>query len=319
MTLEQPNPTNTPPKPIPTFPRIDNFIKDIGEKLLQSCEATFSEDEIRKNYINLPAEKITLLCSYTTRLEGFLDILLSRNVISSREATKLLGTVHTHRGNSMGDGRKSASYSAQNDYISLSTGFVSFKYSDPSIAKREDYIGGYGFFTPLQSVLDEERLSFSHCSSKGGIKNYDLNRSNITSAVHQSRSAGDLFDDGFGNTFEVQLMPTPKDGSYTAVLEYPKIPLSDGVLAIPLDERSRIEELLHKRQEMYQKLADDISAIRPERATEWQYLDGRDLLNPQITKEYLSTMLHPISLSELPIFWYPQRNLDLALQYLSQK
>ncbi|GHV22929.1 hypothetical protein FACS189428_5730 [Clostridia bacterium] len=69
------------------------------DSLISSTHLT--ESEIQKKYCTLPDDQISLLCSYTTRLEGFLDILLSGNISSSKEAERLLGKVHTHRGDSM--------------------------------------------------------------------------------------------------------------------------------------------------------------------------------------------------------------------------
>jgi hypothetical protein len=170
---------------------------------MNSHEIIPTEDGIKNNYVELPDERITLLCSYTTRLEGFLDIVLSGNIIASREAARLLGKIHTHRTDSMSNGQRGSNYFGQNDYISLSTGFVSFKYSDPSIRYRGEYLGGYGFFMPLRLALQNQRLSFSHCSHAGGINDFDLHRGNIVASTHKARKNGELFDDGYGNVFEV--------------------------------------------------------------------------------------------------------------------
>jgi len=281
------------------------------------------EDEIKRNYIELPNKKITLLCAHTTRLEGFLDILLTRKIISSREANLLFGKVQTHRGDSMTFGQKrNTNYFGQNDYISFSTGFVSFKYSDSSIRSRNDYLGGYGFFIPLQSVLQYSRLGFSHCSRAGGIEDYNLNKDNIVSSTHKARKSGELLDDGYGNVFEVRfesLHDNTSSSSFKRVLEYPQIPISHGIIAIPLSEKEKIGKLLVERQEMYRKLLDDINKISDKKITEWQNIGGRDLLNPEKTREYLLEMLEPIDLNNFPIFWYEQKNLDIALLYLSQK
>ncbi|MCK4997241.1 hypothetical protein KAS08_02960 [Candidatus Pacearchaeota archaeon] len=279
-----------------------------------------NEQTIRSEYIERPDDQIKLLCSYTTRREGFLDILLSKTLLSSKETKRLFGKTRTHRGSSMTCGGRESSFKANHE-ISFSTGFVSFKYSDPSIKIREDYIGGFGVFVPLDTILEHSYLGFSHCSGKGGIKDYRLNKDNIRAAVHQTRRAGELYDDGYGNVFEVGIWPEFDENEssdlFRKVVTYPRLALSgDVVVAIPENERKSIVTDVHKKQEEYAKFLDKIKGEDPGQL-KWKSIDGRDLYYPEESISFMEKMLEPLKIDELPIFWYPQRNLDIALQRLA--
>lgn len=274
------------------------------------------ESETAEKYIELPEENVTLLCSYTTRIAGFIDILLSGHLLSSRQASNLLGRIQTHRDLKSDDSQTRSTYASENDYISFSTGFVSFNYSDRAIRRKEDYIGGYGFFTPLKTLLTKPNLRFSHCSKKGGIYNYDLNRDNIQDAVHIARKEGQLFDDGYGNVFEVQYHPCTNNGNSTT--KYPRIPIEEGIIGIPYDKKEEIQREIIEKQAKYSELIQEINRQLDQSANTGVNIPGRYIINPETTKDTISQMLEPIDLSQLPIYWYKQRNLDLALQALSQ-
>ncbi|MCR4284421.1 MAG: hypothetical protein NUV97_00040 [archaeon] len=278
------------------------------------------EQTIRREYIERSDNQVKLLCSYTTRKEGFLDVLLSKTLLSSKETRRLLGKVKTHRESSMTLGGRE-SYHNANHEISFSTGFVSFKYSDPSIGTREDYVSGLGVFVPLDTVLEHPYLGFNHCSSKGGIKDYKLNKDNIKFAVHQTRRAGELYDDGYGNVFEVGMWPEfdekESSGLFRKVITYPRLALSgDVVVAIPEQEQEGIVAAVQKRQEEYAQFLDKIRCEDPEQL-KWKSIDGRDLYYPEESIPFMEKMIQPFKIDELPIVWYPQRNLDIALQRLA--
>ena len=278
------------------------------------------EQTIRMKYIERLDDQVKLLCSYTTRREGFLDILLSKALLSSEETRRLLGKVKTHRGSSMTRGGRESLFDANHE-ISFSTGFVSFKYSDPSIIIREDYIGGLGVFVPLDTILEHPYLGFSHCSSKGGIKDYKLNKDNIRAAVHQTRRSGKLYDDGYGNVFEVGMWPefdeNESSGLFRKVIAYPRLALSgDVVVAIPENERKSIVTDVHRRQEEYAKFFDQVRREDPKQL-KLKSIDGRDLYPPEESISFMEKMLEPLKIDELPIVWYPQKNLDIALQRLA--
>lgn len=277
------------------------------------------EQSIRKLYVEKPDEEVRLLCSYTTRKEGFLDVLLSGSLLSSEEARKLLGTIKTHRGSSMTSGGRESYYNA-NHHISFSTGFVSFKYSDPSLRAREDYVGGLGVLVPLERILEHPHLGFSHCSDVGGIENYDLNKSNIIPAVHMARKQGVLYDDGYGNIFEVALWPElQKDdsSSFPRVITYPRLALAgDVVVAIPESERGTIESDVRKKQEEYKRFLDKIAGQNPEEL-QWKTIDGRDLFYVKEMVPFMEGLVKPFEIDKLPIVWYKDRNLDVALERLA--
>lgn len=277
------------------------------------------EQTIKKQYIEKSNEDVKLLCSYTTRKEGFLDILLSEVVLSSKESKRVLGKIKTHRGNSMSSDPVESFYDT-NDYISFSTGFVSFKYSDPLIIKREDYVGGFGVIVPLEKILEYPYLGFSHYSSKGGIKNYNLNKNNIESALHKTRHEEELYEDGYGNLFEVSLdseFKTKDRSSFGEIISYPRLELNSGVIvAIPESERENIIKGVNKRREEYKLFLDKISGESLEELI-CKTIDGRDLNYPEQSIEFMGKMIRPFDIDNLPIFWYSHKNLDIALQYLA--
>lgn len=273
-----------------------------------------STEAIEDRYRNLPDQSISLLCSYVTRMDGFLDILLSRKIISSGQAKKMLGAVKTHRG-SMGH------FSDKNDYISFSTGFVSFKYSDNEIRNRDEYVGGLGILVPLQVILQYPRISFSHTSTVGNIKNFDLNAGNIVESVHHARRSGELCDDGYGNLFEVSMEARYRKGDtslFKTPIEYPILPIDEGVIvAIPESQKTYFEDLLKGRQSTYRSICKEIQDMDVEKLRFSDILGIDFSSNPQEIKDYLPTMLQPIDLESLPIYWYPEKNLEIAMKYVA--
>jgi hypothetical protein len=277
------------------------------------------EAEIKRLYIEKPDEEVKLLCSHATRYEGFLDILLSGLLLSSEEAKELLGTIKTHRGSSMTRGKEERYYDT-NKYISFSTGFVSFKYSDHKIRKREDYVGGLGIIVPLDNILNNLYLGFSHCSRKGGIKDYKLNEENIVQAVHMTRKSGELYDDGYGNLFEVSLWPQGDEiaGSYLPkAIAYPHLNIKDEVVvAIPEFLQQKIIVDINARQEEYKRFLDKISNQDPEKL-KWKTIDGRDLDYVERMIPFMDKMVEPFEIDSLPVAWYDDRNMDIFLQRLA--
>ena len=277
------------------------------------------EQIIRKLYVEKPDEEVRLLCSHTTRKEGFLDMLLSGYLLSSEEARELLGTIKTHRGSSMTRG-EIENYHNANQYISFSTGFVSFKYSNPLLSARENYVGGLGVFVPLERILEHPQVSFSHCSNIGGIENYNLNKNNIKSAVHIARKQGVLYDDGYGNIFEVALEPKlqkDRTSSFTRVISYPRLKLTgDVIVTIPEAERGTIEKEIIKRQEEYKRFLDKITSQNPEEL-KWKKIDGREIIYIKKMIQFIENLVNTFEIDKLPIIWYQDRNLDIALQRLA--
>ncbi|GHV22933.1 hypothetical protein FACS189428_5740 [Clostridia bacterium] len=81
-------------------------------------------------------------------------------------------------------------------------------------------------------------------------RGYDrLTRDNILPAVQKARKDGELFDDGGGNVFEIEVEPTGEERK-----QLPKIPLSDTIIAIPLAMKEKFEALLLARQQLHQEL-----------------------------------------------------------------
>ncbi len=273
-----------------------------------------SDEEIQKRYIDAPDSQVELLCSYTTRLEGFIDILLSWEILTSKQATDLLGEVNTHRWSSMGWGKGRGI----NDYISFSTWFVSYKYSDATISRREDYIWWYGFFTKLETLL-RSPLSLSHLWYNSSfskerdprvVSKEDLpTLHHLPPFIHDIRKKWFLYDDGYGNLFELMMQV---EGS-----NQPEYSVYNGILAIPLSEKRKIRTLIRERQTYYKEIVKKLESKLSEHPR--TYADNKYFANKAQTLNYLTKLTHPVDFGQLPIYRYTQKNLDIAMQYLSLK
>ncbi len=264
---------------------------------------------IERLYVEKADKDVELLCSHTTRRDGFLDVLLSGNVLCSDEAEKVMGCVGTHRGGIYGKNRD----------ISFSTGFVSYKYSGHDVWNRKDYVGGLGIFVPLESMLKFPNLSFSHCSFKGDVEESDLNKVNMTGLVHKVRKDGELYDDGYGNVFEIGMNSVLEDSDNprSKVVSYPRLKLGeDVVVAIPNNERGRIENDLVQRQRCYKEFLDKVSGLDVEESR-WSEVDGRSLFYLDMMVPFMEKMVEPFDIEELPVVWYGDRNLDGILKRIS--
>lgn len=281
----------------------------------QTFNASFREDELNQRYRELPDNRIALHACYTTRPEGMLDILLSREIRCSSEIFDLLGKCDSHRDRMSSDFGSEQHFfqpGSLNTSISLSVGFWSFRYFDPDLRERESAKGGYAIFVPIEKVLEQSDLHFSHCSFAGGIKNYDLNRQNLIQAVHQARRDGDLVDDGFGNRFEVSIDAVAEErlGRSPKVIRFPFISILDGVkVALPIWEKDTIISRLETRQ---QRLLDIYKAL-----DEPKTLEKRGIFTPDLTREFLNKILSPVDIEALPILWYSHRNVEFALKQVS--
>ncbi len=237
----------------------------------------------------------------------------------SEEVHELYGKVKTHRGTTMTYGSKESPFN-RNTNISFSTGFVSHNYSSTSTrSSKQGYLGGVGFFAPLEQVLSYPDVHFSHCCDKGGIENYDLNKKNIAKAVHIARQSKELFDDGYGNVFEVLVdskIDKESKSMFRKVLSYQRVSLTDVTIAIPESEQETILEELSERQQHYVELYEQISKFTPEKLF-YKCIDQRDLLHPEKSLPFIKSLTEPIDLNKMNIFWYKQRNLDVALKYLA--
>jgi len=270
------------------------------------------EKEISTQYCNLPDDKVKLYGTYTTRPEGFIDVLLSRLVLSSEEAHRLLGHVKTHRGTSMG-GREH--HAARNEAISISPGHVSFKYFDSDLRNRDEFEGGVGIFVPLPKLLEHDPINFMHTSGIGDLGMYDVTKENIEEAAHRARKEGKLKDTGFGYVFEIMLYA---EGEYRKWTNFPRIDLEDSevIAALPESMKKQIYNDITERQAYYQKLFDRLQ--EPEiREKGWNVFDDRDIFYPDETEALLERMLEPFDEERINLLWYDDRNLEVALHRIS--
>ena len=104
-----------------------------------------NESEIRMRYKDAPDSSVSVYATYTTRLDDFYRIALTRTILCSEEAYRLFGDTVPHR---KLQGMRNV-WQALNSYISFSPGLVSFKYYDRDINSREDWVGGVGIFIPI--------------------------------------------------------------------------------------------------------------------------------------------------------------------------
>ncbi len=260
---------------------------------------TMNDTQIQKEYAQRANEDIQLLCANTTRRDGFMDVLLSKALLSSTQAMKCLGKVQAHRGKF-----------GLNDYVSFSSGHVSYRYSNRDIENKESYVGGMGIFFPLKKIISYTDISFSHCSNRGNLSDEDLDRKNISQALHYARTHEELdVHDGYGNLFEI--------GVGFKQVTLPKLDLDkDAIIAIPSHEKQQLVVDLKKRHQDYVEL---YSSLKDKSFGDilGRSVPGRTFYYPDKTKSFLETISQPFDIEELPIYWYDHKNLDIALQYKS--
>lgn len=257
-------------------------IEDIKWKLLKIEE--LDEEIINNKYIELDNSKISLLCSYTTKMTGFLDIILRWNIISSKEIDNNiwdLFSVDNHRW----------WYMWNNTTISFSSWFVSYKYFDKNIKNRDSFDWWIWLFSSLENLIKKDNLDFSHCSSKWWIKNYDLNKDNIVDAVHTARKEWELYDDWYWNIFEILIEKND--------IEFPKVDIKETIIAIPYDMKNEFEKLLKERQSFYKSLLNKAETKKEE--------------------DFINSYLWIIDTDTLPIYRYKEKNIEIAMKRLSIK
>ncbi len=271
------------------------------------------EKEICRLYQSLPDEKIKLYGAYTTRFEGFIDILLSKQVLCSEEVYWLLGDVNTHRG--MAIPGSDTRYEEPNASISFSLGHVSFRYYDWKIKSRDQFEGGVGVFVPLQKLLECDPVDFMHSSWVGNIGMYDVTKENIKEEAHRARKEGKLIDSGFGYVFEILLRA---EGEYKKWTRFPSVGLTDAevITVIPESMRDRVYQEIGERQKFYQGLWERLRD--PEtREEEFIEIGNRCVIYPDKTEALLEKMLEPFDEGDLNLLWYNERNMEVALKRMA--
>lgn len=261
---------------------ISKFIVEFKDKLLKIEE--LNEETINNKYINLEDSKINILSSYTTRLNWFLDILLRWKIISSKE-------IHNNIWDLINVDNHRWWYFWNNDTISLSTWFVSFKYFDKRIENRESFNWWTWFFLDLNSILNQSNLDFSHCSSIWWIEEYNLNKNNILNATHIARKNWELYDDWYWNLFEILLKKYEN--------KFPEIDIKNTIIAIPYNMKDNLIMLLKERQEFYKNLLNEAETEKE--------------------KSFIKWYIWNINIDDLTIYWYKEKNLEIAMKNLSIK
>lgn len=263
------------------------------------------EAAIERQYQSCSENELDILASHVSRPSGFVDILLSGEIKTSREVSRLLGSVNTHR-----HGDRISIY-GENKTISFSAGMISWRYGNRDLMSARDYCG-WGFVTSAEKFL-QSAIEFSHASSVGDVIDFDLNKDNFNSSFHLARRRGELDDqDGYGNIFEIILHGPAADSKIL-----PNYKLSDGVVLIPEADRSQVMTKLIKRREEYQKLLEQLSAASGDTFVS---IEDRWIYDVKITKSYLQNIVdRPIDLDRLPILYYPHSHLQVAMRHLSLK
>lgn len=265
------------------------------------------EASLLKRYLQANESEVQLLGVHTTRPLGFCDMLLSGELLCSKEVQGFLRNVQKHRG----------PQSQANGGISFSLGHVSFRYSNREIRCRDSYRNGLGVLLPAEQLIEMCPWRVSHCSSAGGLSEKELSPSNILEAVHRARRDGRLFCDGYGNVFELILSATENGGK----VAYPRISLTDSgvLLAIPGRKRRALERMLSYRQEMWRQTDRDLESWPGRYKVLRSRLPLEDLLRKRELKLRVKKYLKTFSWERFRVFWYDDRNLDYAHLRLSLK
>jgi hypothetical protein len=271
-------------------------------------------EKIKRLFIESPSEKVELLANHLMRPDGFAKTLITGSIRSSEE---LQGDIDydfakPHRSYYQGD-RKS--FLGTNDYLSFSVGKTQQLYHRGNPEKTPEKAGenGTGFTLParkflsqdsvipswlcigLEKMIAQEKEHFSGDPrllkyvnfSDSQLLKFDERppKEDFLMLVDVARKAGRL--DGRDQA-EVNM--------YKQMSQYPRLSIDETIILIPEKQRKTIERYLQKKIREVQKYAEEIKRMF-----------GVDVAKVQADDV----------LSRKNIYWYPQENIEIAVEYLT--
>lgn len=271
-------------------------------------------EKIQQLFVEAPSEHVELLANHLMRPDGFAKTLISGSIVSSAELQEKIGEefVKTHRGFYMS--HPPSRRGGGNDYLSFNVGKAQRLYQDGSRWKlKGGWENGLGFVTPakellncstvepswgcldLRSIIEKTKdnptlaLALKKYSALSPNRLWDIeqkpSKEDLLFLVDTARKVGNLTG---GDQAEVNMR---KDGD-----EYPRLSLEEMVTLIPAAQRRVFERYLHKKLhdiEPYEKKINDTFGVSLSNVDEHTILGHRN------------------------IYWYPQENIELAVEYLT--
>ncbi|MFA4955317.1 MAG: hypothetical protein WC641_08500 [Patescibacteria group bacterium] len=281
--------------------------------------AEISAEKIRREFQEKPSSEVELLANNLARPDGFAKSLIIGKLMTSRALADAIAPefVRTNRGYYKAYPRVLHDSHDKNEYISFKVGKTQLMYAGTSgITAQNDeaWKGGLGYAFPAKRLLEDERSRVSWGSLHSvdsleaiqdtssmepifkpllakSIKDLDAEehkppKKDFLTRVQLARKAGRLTT---GDQAEVNLERTAD--------ALPEIDLRETVVLIPARSKAALLRLLRlKLKEMAKWQAKIKSAYQ---------IDVANLTPEEV-------------LARLPtIYWYPQDNIELAVEYLS--
>lgn len=258
------------------------------------------EEWVEREFIGRPDQDIRMLASHLTRPSGYLDMLLTGKIMTSREVSRLFGRVNTHR----------KGYTGENSTISFSSGHVSWKYGgDISMNSAKQYCG-WGFMTSVEAVMQAGAISVSHCSKSGGVVDCLVQPHELPLCFHRIRRAAEMDAvDGYGDFLELLL----RRENDKQLIQYD---LNSGRMLIPLADRHDLLMKLEQRRADYERLAERLAR------SNFNYVfmedEDREFYFLKESLEFFTSVLdQPLNFEALPVAYYEHSHLQNAMRQLS--
>lgn len=287
---------------------------------VEPAEQEFPADEIdaaliEERFANLANEEVTLLATNLARPDGFIKTLIMGSLITSKELIANINStfVRTHRGYYKTwpptyDG-------GANSYLSFKIGCPDLDYTSPdsqSGSSKDKWKDGLGF-----AFIAEQIISLSNTVvNYGNFGLYSHKRNLLEEGKPLPPELAAMTDEEF---LASEQIPSKSDfikfthmarqyrtlhnndqGELNIKAQeevFPKVDLKQGIIFIPLREKSAIKQLILTTISESLPFADQI--------LEAYGIDIKSLTPEAVLNQYPN------------IYWYPQQNIDLAIKYLS--
>lgn len=289
------------------------------------------KETIKRRFIELPPEEVQLLAVNLARKEGFIRSLVLGQIITSSELNERVGNkfVKTHRGYYMRfDPGNQLYISGHNDYISFNIGRAQKLYTRDAddYQEEENWDGGYGCAIPAEQIIDNSKTQCSWgCFNMPGLvkgEHYDGKNPELDNMIEKyprfarfrklkELSSNELWDydhvppkEDLIDLVHITRLRDHLRGTDQAEVnlhkqgdEYPRQNLDESVIFIPESEKDTIVADIEAELKLLQPFGDKIKALCG--------IDVTKLTAEQVLANYPN------------IYWYPQRNIGLAVLYLS--
>jgi hypothetical protein len=286
-----------------------------------STEAMADKDEldtekIKRLFVELPSEKVELLANHLMRPDGFAKTLITGAICSSKELRAIIDDkfVKTHRGYYTTS--EPNYYSGENEYLSFNVGKTQPLYQKAGNWHKPEEkaeANGLGFSTPAKNLMERDTVSPSWgCFHLDKILEKEKNNPNFDprlkkysnlseeelwkidhtppkedflTLVDLARKAGKLFAD---DQAEINMVKEEDN--------FPRLSLNETVILISAKQKETVRRYLQKKIREVQKYAPKI----------------QEVFGVDVTKAKAEEIL-----SQKNIYWYPQENIEIAVEYLT--